>query len=184
MHVANSLCAWPVICQNGQKNANSTANGARSLSLAVLHRWARTCKQPSGRPSSPRQMQVRALTSTSFKKLLLWQTRAAELNSRMLVTLLSVLFYYYPSLLTTILSLFACYRIDPEYPAADELYPEYAQVSIPYMHHLLLLCSCSLMNSDSQLTKADFCVAQLATAEHCFKTFSVCLGKEAWQALS
>ena len=75
-------------------------------------------------------MQVRALTTTSWKKLLLWQTKASELNSRMLVTLLSVLFYYYPSLLTTILSLFACYRIDPEFPAADELYPQYAQVRV------------------------------------------------------
>ena len=46
----------------------------------------------------------------------------------MLVTLLSVLFFYYPSLLTTILSLFACYRIDPEVPAVGELYPKYAQV--------------------------------------------------------
>lgn len=61
--------------------------------------------------------------------MLLWQTKAAELQSRMFVTLLSVLFYYYPSLLTTILSLFACYHIDPEFPADDELYPDFAQVS-------------------------------------------------------
>ena len=116
-------------------------NGARSVVLPVLHRWARTCRQTSVRQASPRQMQVRALTTTSWKKLLLWQTRAAELSSRMLVTLLSVLFYYYPSLLTTILSLFACYRIDPEFPAADELYPQYAQVSLPFTHHLSLLCA-------------------------------------------
>ena len=31
----------------------------------------------------------------------------------MLITLLEVLFYYYPSLLTTTLSLFACFHIDP-----------------------------------------------------------------------
>ena len=30
-----------------------------------------------------------------------------------MITLLEVLFYYYPSLLTTTLSLFACFRIDP-----------------------------------------------------------------------
>ena len=98
------------------------------MSVSVLDRWARTCRQASNQQASPRQMQVRALTSTSWKNLLFWQTQAAELSSRMLVTLLSVLFYYYPSLLTTILSLFACYRIDPEFPAADELYSQYAQV--------------------------------------------------------
>ena len=90
-------------------------------------------------------MQVTALTSTfSWKKLLLWQTRAAELNSRMLVTLLSVLFYYYPSLLTTILSLFACYHIDPEFPAADELYPQYAQVRATHRTSITLLCCGSM----------------------------------------
>ena len=47
----------------------------------------------------------------------------------MRVTLLLVLFYYYPSLLTTILSLFACIPIDPAYyPLPGELYPQYAQV--------------------------------------------------------
>ena len=81
-------------------------------------------------------MQTMALASTFWKKLLLWQSKAAELKSRVRVTLLSVLFYYYPSLLTTILSLFACYRIDPEFPAIDELYPQYAQVSVPSMHYL------------------------------------------------
>lgn len=86
-------------------------------------------------------MQARALTSaSSWKKLLLYQAKAAELNSRMLVTLLSVLFYYYPSLLMTILSLFACYHIDPEYPAADELYPQYAQVTATHQISITFLC--------------------------------------------
>ena len=49
--------------------------------------------------------------------------------NRLCVTVLSVIFYYYPSLLTTILSLFACYPIDPATPGSDELYPQYAQVS-------------------------------------------------------
>ena len=51
--------------------------------------------------------------------------------NRLCVMLLSVIFYYYPSLLTTILSLFACYSIDPATPGNDELYPEYAQVRTP-----------------------------------------------------
>ena len=46
----------------------------------------------------------------------------------MLVTFLSVLFYYYPSLLTTILSLFSCYRIDHLSPG--QLYPEFIQVRV------------------------------------------------------
>ena len=50
--------------------------------------------------------------------------------NRLCVTVLSVIFYYYPSLLTTILSLFACYPIDPATPGSDELYPQYAQVRI------------------------------------------------------
>ena len=132
MHVAKAPFDSLAECCRGIKAVTSSnniqLNAAIHISLAVCHRWARTSKQGSVTQSSPRQMQVRALTSTSWKKLLLWQTRAAELNSRMLVTLLSVLFYYYPSLLTTVLSLFACYHIDPEFPAADELYPQYAQV--------------------------------------------------------
>ncbi|KAL0042507.1 hypothetical protein WJX79_001789 [Trebouxia sp. C0005] len=42
---------------------------------------------------------------------------SAELRRRLLITLLEVLFYYFPSLLTTTLSLFACYHIDPSGPA-------------------------------------------------------------------
>lgn len=41
------------------------------------------------------------------------QHRHAELWRRLQVTLLEVTFYYYPSLLTTVLSLFSCFRIDP-----------------------------------------------------------------------
>ena len=83
-------------------------------------------------------MQVLALVSTSWKNLLLWQTRAAELNSRMLFTLLSVLIYYYPGLLTIILSLFACHHIDPEFPADDEVNPPSCsgENQPPINHHL------------------------------------------------
>lgn len=77
------------------------------------------------------------MASFSWQALSGWHTRLAELHNRLRVTLLSVLFYYYPSLLTTILSLFACYRIDPAMPASDELYPEYAQVRRPIMFQCL-----------------------------------------------
>ena len=50
----------------------------------------------------------------------------------MLITLLSVLFFNNLSLLTIILSLFACYHIDPEFPADDEVNPQYAQVRISH----------------------------------------------------
>jgi len=40
------------------------------------------------------------------------QTGLQVLGRRMLITLLTALFYYYPSLLATTLSLFACYRLD------------------------------------------------------------------------
>ena len=52
----------------------------------------------------------------------------AELKRRLLITLLEVLFYYYPSLLTTTLSLFACFHIDPA-GAANVQYHN-AQVSV------------------------------------------------------
>ena len=50
-----------------------------------------------------------------------------ELQRRLLVTLLSVLFYYYPSLLSTTLNLFACYRID-RIDTGSVVYPGNARV--------------------------------------------------------
>ncbi|DBA86046.1 TPA: hypothetical protein ACH3X1_005573 [Trebouxia sp. C0004] len=56
-----------------------------------------------------------------------WQGNIVELQRRLLVTLLTVLFFYYPSLLTTILSLFACYRIDASSP--NGAYPQFARAT-------------------------------------------------------
>ncbi|KAL0052667.1 hypothetical protein WJX82_005691 [Trebouxia sp. C0006] len=56
-----------------------------------------------------------------------WHGNIVELQRRLLVTLLSVLFFYYPSLLTTILSLFACHRIDPSSPTGT--YPQFARAT-------------------------------------------------------
>ena len=86
-----------------------------------MRRWACILHQKSLASASSRQHS--SASSWSFS---LYPDKVAELQSRMLVTCLSVLFYYYPSLLTTVLSLFACYRIDRISPGL--LYPEYTQV--------------------------------------------------------
>ena len=74
---------------------------------------------------------MQSVLSFSWLTIGIWHTRLAELHNRLHITLLSVMFYYYPSVLTTTLSLFACYRIDAARSASDELYPEFAQVRIP-----------------------------------------------------
>lgn len=62
------------------------------------------------------------------------QHSSAELKRRLLITLLEVLFYYYPSLLTTTLSLFACFHIDPA-DAANEYHNAqvHAETAIPLL---------------------------------------------------
>lgn len=66
---------------------------------------------------------------TPFALPIHWHSKLADLRRRLLVTLLSVLFYYYPSLLTTVLSLFACFQIDPAKPTSNQVYPQNARVS-------------------------------------------------------
>ena len=58
-----------------------------------------------------------------------WHAGRPELKRRLLVTLLTVVFCYYPSLLSTSLSLFACYRIDASYPSSAVAYPQNLQAS-------------------------------------------------------
>lgn len=41
------------------------------------------------------------------------QPRSEELRRRLLITFLEVTFFYYPSLLTATLQIFACFHIDP-----------------------------------------------------------------------
>lgn len=55
----------------------------------------------------------------------LWHAHKPELGWRLLVTLLAVIFYYYPSLLTATLSLFTCYPIDPSSPGQAIAYPHH-----------------------------------------------------------
>ncbi|KAL0044981.1 hypothetical protein WJX82_004122 [Trebouxia sp. C0006] len=54
------------------------------------------------------------------------QSKRADLRHRLLVTLLSTVFYYYPSVHTVALSLFQCYHIDPRSRQAGQNYPQNA----------------------------------------------------------
>ncbi len=69
------------------------------------------------------------------------QSASAELRQRLLVTLLSVLFYYYPSLLTNAWSLFACYKVDR---LSGVAYPENSRVRCVHIMHAgfdVLVCN-------------------------------------------
>ena len=59
-----------------------------------------------------------------------------KLGRRILVSLLTVIFYYYPSILTTTLSTFTCHRLDT--PATLEKYSGNARVS-PVLDSLVLM---------------------------------------------
>ena len=64
------------------------------------------------------------------------QSKRADLRHRLLVTLLSTVFYYYPSVLTVALSLFQCYHIDPRSRQAGQNYPQNALVRILLCVHI------------------------------------------------
>ena len=103
---------YSLFCRRwASKSTQAVAAGSSSLDLT-----------PSAQPSA----------LTAFTR---WQNKLAELKRRMLITLLCVVFYYYPSLLTTVLSLFSCYHIDPASPHANQLYPQNARVSILALQH-------------------------------------------------
>ncbi len=108
---------------------------------ACYHRWACTISKQS--PSTPSAITSwQAMTPSSWKSPGFWYHRGKELNIRLCVTLLKVVFFYYPSLLATILSLFACYPIDSATPGS-ELYPQYAQVRTPMSYQC---CQCPSSN--------------------------------------
>ena len=74
-------------------------------SMYVYHfRWQRARKAFTD-PS--------AGTSAVALSVMLNQPRSAELKRRLLITFLEVTFFYYPSLLTATLQIFACFHIDP-----------------------------------------------------------------------
>ncbi|KAL3155628.1 hypothetical protein ABBQ38_010825 [Trebouxia sp. C0009 RCD-2024] len=74
------------------------------LSAIQLLRWQRA-RRAFTDPS--------AGTSAVALSVMLNQPRSAELKRRLLVTFLEVTFFYYPSLLTATLQIFACFPIDP-----------------------------------------------------------------------
>ncbi len=86
-------------------------------SLPAHHRWAITFKQAPSTPPATASWQT--MTPSSLNSLGAWYHRRAELTNRLGVTLLKVVYFYYPSLLATILSLFACYPIDPATPGSE-----------------------------------------------------------------
>lgn len=56
---------------------------------------------------------------------------ASELRRRLLITLLEVLFFYFPSLLTTTLNLFACFHIDPSGAASAQYHNAQVRLTSP-----------------------------------------------------
>ncbi len=129
--------------QQLEYQSSGPASQARSVSYmyvtlpACYHRWTCTIsKQSPSTPSATSSWQ--AMTPFSWKSPGFWHHRGTELRNRLCVTLLKVIFFYYPSLLATILSLFACYPIDPATPGS-ELYPQYAQVRKSMSHQC---CQC------------------------------------------
>lgn len=87
----------------------------------------------------------------------LLSSRHAELRRRLLVTLVTVSFYYYPSLLTTSLSLFACYRIDPLEAQMGQSYPLNAQ-ACPSTFYVLQVQTCGLVMSHYMYICVEKCV--------------------------
>ena len=133
-----ALHATPSVPQSKalQQPASEQRPASQACSVSYLyvkfpachHRWATTFKQAPSTPPAAASWQ--AMTPSSWTSLGPWYHRRAELRNRLCVTLLKVVFFYYPSLLATILSLFACYPIDPA-THGSELYPQYAQVRKP-----------------------------------------------------
>ena len=117
--------------------------------LCVCRWWCKPHKQLSSTTmpvlSAPNSTASNTSSATSISTATATapQNKLKELKRRLLVTLLTVIFYYYPSLLTTALSLFECYHIDPVNPQEGQFYPQNAQVgSATFILHKKFLCSC------------------------------------------
>ncbi|KAL0045512.1 hypothetical protein WJX82_008793 [Trebouxia sp. C0006] len=80
------------------------------LSTWQLFWWSRSKrrKAPTASVTNPVQSALAASVHSAAPS----QSASAELRQGLLVTLLAVLFYYYPSLLTNAWSLFACCKVD------------------------------------------------------------------------
>ena len=66
--------------------------------------------------------------------------RSEDIRRRLLVTLLTVGFYYYPSLVTDSLSFFACYHVDR--PESGALYADNSRVGFHNTHAAVSVFAC------------------------------------------
>ncbi len=98
---------------HGESNKQAISHFVDLPKVGMLCRWLKSNKRSLSSPAPP------AIQHSSS---------VAELRRRLLITLLEVLFYYFPSLLTNTLSLFACFHIDPSGPANAQYHN--AQVSL------------------------------------------------------
>lgn len=96
-------------------------------SVLLLHRWMRDKFQARATIATAAVICSNSAGTTIRPAL----TRAVivPLQRRLLVTLLTALFYFYPSLVTTTLSLFACYQLDYQ-PSSTVSYPLNARVGL------------------------------------------------------
>ena len=114
-------CRW--CCNRGRQTSLVTAPSSTSSSFFS--------NSPVSNPAS----------STASATPPTLTSKAAELQQRLLVTLLTVVFYYYPSLMTTALSLFQCYRIDPVNAQAGQ--NSRLSGCTGMVMHMLCHCQCS-----------------------------------------
>jgi len=83
-----------------------------SSNAEALETAGNVCRWLRQRSSGPQAQQNNLHAPQAITEQIPQQTGLQVLGRCMLITLLTALFYYYPSLLATTLSLFACYRLD------------------------------------------------------------------------
>ena len=87
-----------------------------------------SCRWWLDRLQSSRRLAARDSTEASISPQISVSVDRAELNRRLLVTLLTVLFFYFPSIFTTTLAFFTCYHLDS--PATFAAYPGNAKARV------------------------------------------------------
>lgn len=87
-----------------------------------------SCRWWLDRLQSSRRLAARDSTEASISPQISVSVDRAELNRRLLVTLLTVLFFYFPSIFTTTLAFFTCYHLDS--PATFAAYPGNAKAKV------------------------------------------------------
>lgn len=95
--------------------------------LSLLHRWMRDKYQ--ARVAVSTAACICSSSSSTGLQPALTGKEIVPLQRRLLVTLLTAFFYFYPGLLTTTLSIFACYQLDYQ-PSNSVPYPLNARVGL------------------------------------------------------